>query len=221
MGSELGIPNEKILALEEYATSPLYDDQERVALEYADAITLSDRDVDEGLFERVRGGFDEDAVVELTTVIAWENSSSKFNRAMGVPSQGLWKRGWIKTRRRNGVGDEARTGTGMRKATVAEATERLPGPGGERSAKVLGHGSMEVKIYAPRGTDPQTPHTRDELYVVVSGSGEFANGPERHSFGPGDVLFVPAGVEHRFEDFADNLVVWVVFYGPEGGEVDS
>jgi hypothetical protein len=97
VGSELGIPDEKILALEEYATSPLYDDQERVALEYADAITLSDRDVDEGLFERVRGGFDEDAVVELTAVIAWKNSSSKnssskFNRAMGVPSQGRWKR---------------------------------------------------------------------------------------------------------------------------------
>jgi mannose-6-phosphate isomerase-like protein (cupin superfamily) len=94
----------------------------------------------------------------------------------------------------------------------------LPGPGGERFAKVLVHGSMEVEVYAPRGTDPQTPHTRDELYVVVSGSGELVNGPERHEFGRGDVLFVPASVEHRFEDFTDDLVVWVVFYGPEGGE---
>ena len=92
MGSELGIPDEKILALEEYATSPLYEDRERVALEYADAMTLSDRDVDDELFERVRGNFDEDAVVELTAVISWENSSSKFNRALRVPSQGLWKR---------------------------------------------------------------------------------------------------------------------------------
>lgn len=92
MGSELGISDEKILALEEYATSPLYDDQERVALEYADAMTLSDSDVEEELFERVRAAFDEDAVVELTAVISWENSSSKFNRAMRVPSQGLWKR---------------------------------------------------------------------------------------------------------------------------------
>jgi alkylhydroperoxidase family enzyme len=92
VGSELGISDAKILALEEYATSPLYDDQERVALEYADAITLSDRDVDDGLFERVRGSFDEDAVVELTAAISWENSSSKFNRALRVPSQGLWKR---------------------------------------------------------------------------------------------------------------------------------
>ena len=92
MGSELGIPDEKILALEEYATSPFYDDRERVALEYADAITLSDRDVDDELFERVRAVFDEDAVVELTAVISWESSSSRFNRALRVPSQGLWKR---------------------------------------------------------------------------------------------------------------------------------
>jgi alkylhydroperoxidase family enzyme len=92
VGSEQGISDEKILALEEYATSPLFDRAERVALEYADAMTLSDRDVDEGLFERVRGSFDEDAVVELTAVISWENSSSKFNRALRVPSQELWKR---------------------------------------------------------------------------------------------------------------------------------
>ncbi len=91
MGSELGIPDDKILALEGYATSPLYDERERVALQYADAITLSDRDVDEELFERVRGVFDEDALIELTAVIAWENASSKFNRALRVPSQGLWK----------------------------------------------------------------------------------------------------------------------------------
>jgi mannose-6-phosphate isomerase-like protein (cupin superfamily) len=113
---------------------------------------------------------------------------------------------------------EERATVGRRKATVVEAMELVPGPGGERFAKVLGHGSMEVEIYAPRGTDPQTPHTRDELYVVVSGTGQFVNGPGRQEFGPGDVLFVPAGVEHRFEDFTDDLLVWVVFYGPEGGE---
>jgi len=113
---------------------------------------------------------------------------------------------------------EGGTPAGQRRATVTDAMEQLPGPGGERFAEVLGHGSMEVEIYAPRNTDPQTPHTRDELYVVVSGTGKFINGPERHSFGPGDVLFVPAGVEHRFEDFSADLAVWVIFYGPEGGE---
>lgn len=92
MSSELGVSDEKILALAEYATSPLYDEKERVALEYADAITLSDRDVDDELFARVRRFFDDDAIVELTAVIAWENSSSKFNRALRVPSQELWTR---------------------------------------------------------------------------------------------------------------------------------
>ncbi len=92
MGSELGVPDEKILTLDEYATSPLYDEKERAALEYADAITLSNREVDDRLFETVRGFFGDDALVELTAVIAWENSSSKFNRALRVPSQGLWKR---------------------------------------------------------------------------------------------------------------------------------
>ena len=110
------------------------------------------------------------------------------------------------------------TTAGRRRATVTEAMRRLPGSGGERFAEVLEHGSMEVEIYAPRGTDPQTPHTRDEVYVVVSGNGTFVNGQGRHPFGPGDVLFVPAAVEHRFEDFTDDLVVWVVFYGPVGGE---
>ena len=93
MGSGLGISEEKILALEEYATSPLYEEKERAALEYADAITLTDRDVDDDLFEKVRGHFGDDAVVELTATIAWENSSSKFNRALCIPSQRLWERG--------------------------------------------------------------------------------------------------------------------------------
>ena len=119
------------------------------------------------------------------------------------------------------MNEQTRTNTGPRRATVAEALERLPGPGEERFAAVLAHGSMEVEVYAPRGSDPQTPHTRDELYVVVEGTGEFVNGEKRHPFGPGDVLFVPAGVEHRFEDFTDDLVVWVVFYGHEGGEASE
>ena len=92
MSSELGVPNEKIVALDEYATSPLYEEKERVALEYAERMTVTDQDVDDELFSRVRGFFDEDALVELTAAIAWENSSNKFNRALRVPSQDLWKR---------------------------------------------------------------------------------------------------------------------------------
>ena len=103
--------------------------------------------------------------------------------------------------------------------TVEDALKRLSQRAdGKRFVELLTHGSLSVEIYAPRGHDPQTPHTRDEAYVVVQGRGEFINGSERHAFGPGDFLFVPAGVEHRFVDFTDDLVVWVVFYGPEGGE---
>lgn len=105
-----------------------------------------------------------------------------------------------------------------RKVTVEEALAHLPGPKGERFAAVLKHGSLVVEIYAPRGRDPQTPHTRDEIYVVLCGSGYFTNGATRSPFGAGDLLFVPAGVEHRFEDFTGDLTVWVIFYGPEGGE---
>jgi alkylhydroperoxidase family enzyme len=92
VGSASGVPDVKIDALPDYATSPLYDEAERAALAYTDAMTLSDRDVDDALFARLRAHYDDDAIVELTATIAWENASSKFNRALRVPSQGLWKR---------------------------------------------------------------------------------------------------------------------------------
>jgi mannose-6-phosphate isomerase-like protein (cupin superfamily) len=114
--------------------------------------------------------------------------------------------------------DFTRSAARRGRVTLEEALARLPGPAGERFASVLAHGSLLVEVYAPRGSDPQKPHTRDEAYVVVRGSGEFVVAGERQTFGPGDFLFVPAGVEHRFENFDDDLAVWVIFYGPEGGE---
>jgi mannose-6-phosphate isomerase-like protein (cupin superfamily) len=105
-----------------------------------------------------------------------------------------------------------------KRLTVRDALAHLPGQGGQRFAKLFEHGTLEVEIYAPRGTDPQQPHKRDEVYVVVTGTGTFFCDGRRESFGPGDFLFAPAGVEHRFEGFTDDLVVWVIFYGPEGGE---
>ena len=103
---------------------------------------------------------------------------------------------------------------------LAEALARLPGPGGERFTAVFRHGTLEVELYAPRGRDLQTPHDRDEAYVVARGSGVFWHEGERVQFGPGDLLWVPAGDAHRFEEFEDDLVVWVLFYGPPGGEGD-
>ena len=92
MGSELGIPDEKIAALEEYLTNPSYSEAERVALEYADCMTITGRDVSDQLFARLARFYDDDAIVELTATIAWENASSKFNRALRVPSQQLWQK---------------------------------------------------------------------------------------------------------------------------------
>lgn len=85
-------------------------------------------------------------------------------------------------------------------------------------AELFRHGSLAVEIYRPVGVDRQQPHSRDEVYVVLSGHGEFSVGGERRPFAPGELLFVPAGVEHRFEHFTADFATWVIFYGPEGGE---
>lgn len=102
--------------------------------------------------------------------------------------------------------------------TMESALARMPGPYSDHYVVMLQHGTLEVGLYAPRETDPQTPHTRDEVYVVMEGHGWFRNGSDRVAFNPGDVLFVPAHRVHRFEEFSDDLVVWVLFYGPPGGE---
>ena len=92
MSSQLGVAAEKINALHDYAASNLFVESERVALEVADAMTITGRDVTDELFARLQSYYDDDAIVELTATIAWENASSKFNRALRVPSQELWKR---------------------------------------------------------------------------------------------------------------------------------
>ena len=88
----------------------------------------------------------------------------------------------------------------------------MPGPDRDQYDVLLRAGAVEVGFYAPRGVDDQTPHDRDEAYVVMQGTGWFRNGPTRERFGPGDVLFVPAQVEHRFEEFSDDLALWVFFW---------
>ena len=85
-------------------------------------------------------------------------------------------------------------------------------------AELFRHGSLSLEIYKPSGEDAQQPHSRDEVYVIISGHGTFNNGGARHPFAAGDFIFVPAGVEHRFETFSDDFLTWVIFYDPEGGE---
>jgi mannose-6-phosphate isomerase-like protein (cupin superfamily) len=110
------------------------------------------------------------------------------------------------------------------KATLAQILSRIPGapskkwPQGERYATAMAHGSMSLGLYAPVGQDPQTPHSQDEVYIVRSGSAEFVVAGTRDPCTTGDVLFVAAGVEHRFESLSPDFSAWVVFWGPKGGE---
>jgi len=112
----------------------------------------------------------------------------------------------------------------IRQASSADLLRRLPGPAsrqwpqGERFIEAFAHGTLVVELYAPRGEDPQTPHDRDEVYFVVSGTGDFTAAGERSRFAAGDALFVAARVAHRFENFSPDFAAWVVFYGPVGGE---
>ena len=95
-------------------------------------------------------------------------------------------------------------------------------PHGTPFAQALAHGSMSVELFAPAtsqlGRDIQQPHRQDEVYVVQRGSSDFWRDGQTLSVQAGDVLFVPAGMPHRFERFSDDFVTWVIFYGPDGGE---
>lgn len=111
--------------------------------------------------------------------------------------------------------------TDWRHVPLNEIVERVPQNSDSPFAVAAERGQLYVELYCPEHEDRQQPHDRDECYVIVEGSGEFVFGDERVSVGPGDFLFVPAGMPHRFENFGDRLCTWVLFYGPNGGERES
>ena len=84
-----GVCFDKVDALQNWRNSPLYDDRERISLEYAEAMTFSGQQVGDELIGRLREHYDDDAIVELTALIAFQNLSSKFNSALSVPAQGF------------------------------------------------------------------------------------------------------------------------------------
>jgi len=100
---------------------------------------------------------------------------------------------------------------------LKSASEKLQASGKE-FAEFFKHGSLVVELYKPDKVDKQQPHSRDEVYIIAAGTGRFYNAGTYVDFSPGDFLFVPAGAEHRFEDFTNDFMTWVLFYGPEGGE---
>ncbi len=110
------------------------------------------------------------------------------------------------------------TFAGERHAPLRAALKQLPTADGKPFTELFRHGTLTVELYAPRGRDTQSPHSRDEVYIVAQGSGVFVNGDQRIQFSEGDFLFAAAGEVHRFEEFTDDFCTWVLFYGPEGGE---
>lgn len=112
---------------------------------------------------------------------------------------------------------------------------KLPNDPGHPSARVMAHGSMEIRWFQPQDERQHTPHDRDEVYFVVAGTATFHRsreagpfeedklglfGEEQVRVAPGDVLFVPAGAPHCFDGLSADFAVWAIFYGPEGGEPD-
>jgi mannose-6-phosphate isomerase-like protein (cupin superfamily) len=116
---------------------------------------------------------------------------------------------------------------GLRTAGMsADVPERISFAGARKYLATSGrefveyfrHGSLTAELYSPKGTDKQTPHDRDEIYVVASGSGTFTLEGATTPFTRGDVLFVPARKKHRFTRFTKDFSTWVFFYGPVNGE---
>jgi mannose-6-phosphate isomerase-like protein (cupin superfamily) len=110
------------------------------------------------------------------------------------------------------------------KVSLKDALAHLPQPAtgkwplGVWDYEMMAHGTMSLAVFSPKEMDFQTPHEQDELYIIMAGTGEFISGDQRYNFEPGDVLFVPAGVDHNFVTFTPDFVCWVIFYGPSGGE---
>jgi len=92
-----GASEDKILALRSWRESALFEPVERVALEYTEAVTHTDGRVTEDLMAGLRAHFDDDTIVELTGLIAFQNLSSKFNAALDIPPQGFCQMPELKT----------------------------------------------------------------------------------------------------------------------------
>ena len=107
------------------------------------------------------------------------------------------------------------------KVSIASAVEQLSKEGLQRFTTVMRSGSMSVEYYKPVDRDLQQPHQQDELYIIASGEAVFSRNGERVDCKTGDVLFVPAGMDHRFEEFNEDFATWVIFYGPTGGETPA
>jgi len=97
------------------------------------------------------------------------------------------------------------------------ASARKLAASGQSSVSLFQHGDANLLLFVPKDQDTQVKHERDELYVIQSGQGIFKRGNETVRFEPGDVLFVAAGMEHRFASFSGDFRAWVLFFSTQGG----
>jgi mannose-6-phosphate isomerase-like protein (cupin superfamily) len=81
--------------------------------------------------------------------------------------------------------------------------------------------SISVEVYKPVSIDYQQPHDRDEIYVIISGFGDFYLEEAKYEFQPHDFFFVPAGKVHTFSDFTDDFSTWVIFLNSDKENVKS
>jgi mannose-6-phosphate isomerase-like protein (cupin superfamily) len=100
----------------------------------------------------------------------------------------------------------------MMQLTVRDALATL-GERDETYVKLFAERALDIALYKPDRIDPQAPHLRDEIYVIATGSGGFIQADETRAVAPGDLLFVPKGIPHRFVDFTDDFSTWVIFFG--------
>ena len=104
---------------------------------------------------------------------------------------------------------------------LAEAQADIPGPAGEHAVIVFRRGPLDIALSLPMRPSQQTPHAQDEIYFIVRGRGVLFHDGKRDPFESGDLLFVAAGTEHQFENITEDLALWRVFYGPQGGEIPA
>ena len=104
------------------------------------------------------------------------------------------------------------------KFTVEEFAAKLPFPADDKwkngvwFANAFTKGSFELEFFAPQNIDYQTPHDRDEFYIVVRGNAVLIKENDRIECKTGDALFVEAGAEHHFEEISADFATWVIFF---------
>ena len=97
------------------------------------------------------------------------------------------------------------------------ASARKLAASGQSSVALFQHGDANLLLFVPTDQDNQVKHDRDEIYIIQLGQGIFKRGAETVRFDAGDVLFVPAKMEHRFASFSGDFKAWVLFFGPQDG----